>query len=86
MSRPPVRRLGAALLALAAAACAAEPADSWQRADVSPDVTQAVELDCHQRSVAAIAAATHTADVERVHAEREQYFARCMRGSGFGRR
>ena len=74
---------GAALLLALAAACATKPTQTWQRPDVSAASARQVELDCHQRAIEAIDAATSAADVQRVHTEREQYFARCMRGSGF---
>ncbi len=77
-------RGGAAALLLALmAACAKAPTATWQRPDVSPASARAVELDCHQRAIAAIDAAAASADAQRVHAEREQHVARCMRGSGF---
>jgi hypothetical protein len=83
----PHRARGAAVLLLAlvsvCAACAPAPTPTWQRPDVSAASTRRVELDCHQRAIVAIDAATSAADVQRVHTEREQYFARCMRGSGF---
>jgi hypothetical protein len=86
LSARQARQLGATLVTLAlVAACARAPAPTttWQRPDVSPESTREVELDCHQRAIEAIAAAVHAADVEHVHEEREQYFQRCMRGSGF---
>jgi hypothetical protein len=73
----------AALLLALMAGCAKAPEPTWQRPDVSAASARQVELDCHQRAIVAIDAAASPADVQRVHAEREQYFARCMRGSGF---
>jgi len=82
------RQLGTTLVTLAlVAACSRAPTPAapatWQRPDVSPESTREVELDCHQRAIQAIAAAAAAADVQRVHEAREQYFQRCMRGSGF---
>jgi len=79
--------LGAASLALALlAACANPPAPSWQRPDVSPETARQVELDCHQRSIEAIGPGNNVKDAEAIHQQRDEYFERCMRGSGFARR
>lgn len=79
------RRLGATVVPLAlAASCTPPPTTpTWQRSDVSAESTREVELDCHQRAIEAIPAGTNAAERQRVHEAREQYFARCMRGSGF---
>jgi hypothetical protein len=78
-------RLGAASVALALlAACAAAP--RWQQPDVSPETTRQVELDCHQRAIEAIGPGNNPDDAQAVHQQREQYFERCMKGSGFAPR
>jgi hypothetical protein len=83
--RPPRRALGVAGLALAlATACTPPPPPSrWQRPDVGPETTREVELDCRQHAVEAIVGADNQDQAQGVHQEREAYFDRCMRGSGF---
>jgi hypothetical protein len=73
----------AALLLGLAGGCATTPAPTWQRPDVSAASARQVELECRQRAITAIDAGRNPAEIQRVHTEREQYFARCMRGSGF---
>jgi len=82
-SRPHRSWSATALLLALAAGCAKPPAPTWQRPDVSPASALQVELDCRQHAVAAIEPPASPAETQRVHTEREQYFARCMRGSGF---
>jgi len=77
-------RLGAASLALALLAACAAP--RWQRPDVSPETARQVELDCHQRAIEAIGPGNNPDDAQAVHRVREQYFERCMKGSGFEQR
>ncbi|MEJ0067479.1 MAG: hypothetical protein WDO24_00505 [Pseudomonadota bacterium] len=66
-----------------ATACAPPPPPSWQRPDVSPETARQVELDCHQRSIEAFNPGNNPEDAKAIHLQREDYFARCMRGSGF---
>jgi hypothetical protein len=85
--RFPIARFACAgILVLASlSACAPKPPD-WQRTDVSPATAKQVELDCHQRSIEAIGPGNNPEDAQAVHVRREDYFTRCMRGSGFERR
>jgi hypothetical protein len=69
-------------LMLGLAACAPKP-PSWQRSDVSAATAKQVELDCHQRSIEAIGPGNNPEDAQAVHQRRDDYFTRCMRGSGF---
>ena len=64
-------------------ACAPPPPPTWQRPDVSPATAHQVELDCHQRAIETFGAGNNPTDAQAVHQEREAYFVRCMRGSGF---
>jgi len=64
-------------------ACAPPPPPAWQRSDVSPATAQQVELDCRQRSIEAFGAGNNPDDAKAVHDQRQGYFERCMRGSGF---
>jgi len=73
-------------LALAAGCTPAAPPSRWQRPDVGPETAREVELDCRQHAIAAIAGADTLDQAQSVHQEREAYFERCMRGSGFERR
>ena len=80
-------RLSARLaLLLLASGCAATPKSDWQRSDVSVETTLQVELDCRQRSIQSIPRGANQAEAQFVHTQRQEYFERCMRGSGFERR
>jgi hypothetical protein len=82
LSRAALASAGA--LALALAACAPQETPlAWQRPDVSEATTRAVERDCRQRAIQAIARANGPADTDPVHRERNAYVERCMYGSGF---
>jgi hypothetical protein len=78
------RALGIACLAIAlAAGCTKQPQSRWARPDVGVETTREVELDCHQRAIEAFEPGNNPTDAQAVHVRREEYFARCMRGSGF---
>jgi hypothetical protein len=73
-------------LLLLASGCAQAPKSDWQRSDVSVEATLQVELDCRQRSIESIPPGANQAEAQFVHGQRQEYFERCMRGSGFTRR
>jgi hypothetical protein len=73
----------AVALVVLVAGCSKPPPPSWQRPDVSPQTAHQVELDCHQRAIEAIDTANNPTEAQAIHQQRDQYFERCMRGSGF---
>jgi hypothetical protein len=70
-------------LALIGACTPTPPPSRWQRPDVGPETAREVELDCRQRAIEAIAGADDAEQAQAVHQQRDAYFERCMRGSGF---
>ena len=74
--------LSACLTAVLAAGCT-KPEPRWTRPDVGAETAREVELDCHQRSIQAFEPGNTPTDAQAVHVKREDYFARCMRASGF---